>query len=113
MGHAHVFFISDESVVFGGITELRNTKNFIPSSTGKNLEFLKLPDCVHLTEYCRCEIMKVPECIGMKCSACQSAAEKLRSGDIWRRRMNSLSDEQQTKIASVYYSGKKPWKEAK
>jgi hypothetical protein len=85
--------------------------NFIPSSIEKNLKLLRLPECVHLTEYGRCDILRVSECDGAKCTFCESAAYHKQANAKWHRQMNELSEERQNQIAAAYYGGKKPWKE--
>ncbi len=44
------------------------TDRFVPMSTGKNMEPLSLPECVHLTERCRCGVLRVEECQGERCA---------------------------------------------
>lgn len=84
--------------------------NFIPVSTGRGLQALELPDCVHLTERCGCDILKVPRCTGKSCSFCQTRQQRSAGSSRWLARINGLSAAQQDKISAVYYGGCKPWK---
>ena len=40
-------------------------ENFIPASSEENLRPLEMPDCIYLTERCRCGILNVKECLRM------------------------------------------------
>lgn len=89
---------------------MTRSKNFIPNSVMTNMKPLKYPDCVHLTENCRCSILKVSECIGTKCTFCKTSFEHIKSSGQWNQKMNELQEENQKKIALIYYNGKMPWK---
>lgn len=84
--------------------------NFIPQASTKNLEVLDLPDCVHLTDNFKCDVLKVNECIGKKCSFFLSQKEKSQSDDVWKKKMNELSESKQKDIAITYFNGKMPWR---
>ncbi|MBC8542527.1 hypothetical protein [Bianquea renquensis] len=89
---------------------MSRTDNFISTSASQNLKPLRYPDCIYLTEHCRCGILRVSECIGERCSFCQSRLEHRESNARWHQHMNLLSEEKQARIAAVYYGGRMPWK---
>jgi hypothetical protein len=80
-------------------------------STEKSLRILNYPDCVNLTEHCRCSILSVSECPGGSCSFRQGTAERKASVNKWRQRMNGLPPDEQRKLSASYWGGKMPWKE--
>jgi|LFRM01.1.fsa_nt_gb hypothetical protein len=84
--------------------------NFIPQTIAKNLEVLDLPDCVHLTDNFKCEILKVNECMGRECSFMLNQKQKSKSYNLWKKKMNELSESKQKDIAHTYFNGKMPWK---
>ena len=88
---------------------MKRSANFIPVSRGSNLKPLELPDCIYLTEHCRCGILQVNECIGYGCSFCQDSSTESESFSRWLSHMNTMSKEKQAKIAVAYYGGKMPW----
>ena len=87
--------------------------NFIPSSKNKYLEPLKLPDCIHLTENCKCSVLIVDDCIGEGCTFFKGTLEKSISEMNFNQRLNSLDENRQKQIANIYYGGKMPWKKGK
>ena len=90
---------------------MSHSSNFIPLSHSNNYKPLELPDCIHLSEHCRCKILRVGGCIGKDCSFKQSTAEAKESKSVRKHRINSLSLDKQKKIATVYYEGEMPWKD--
>lgn len=70
------------------------------------------PDCVHLTERYKCNLLQVKHCLGHMCTFCQTAYERGKAHKKWLDAMNAMSEENQLRIASVYYSGRMPWKNA-
>ncbi len=46
---------------------MRKMENFIPASSEENLRPLEMPDCIYLTERCRCGILNVKECLRKPC----------------------------------------------
>lgn len=83
---------------------------FIPVAT-KGLAALELPDCIYLSERCRCAILQVPSCRGEKCPFRQNVEEQSRAREQWRKALDALSPDAQGKIAGSYYGGFMPWKE--
>ena len=83
---------------------------FFPASGEERRSPLNFPDCVYLSEHCRCSILCVDGCAGEKCSFRQSGREKKQSRDKWYQELNTLSEEEQRKIARSYYGGRMPWK---
>jgi hypothetical protein len=92
-------------------TRFRRGQNFIPTSCEKNLQPLYYPDCINLTEHCRCSVLCVTKCLGRNCSFRQGITEQRKSVGKWRQRMNELPCDVQEKIAGSYWNGKMPWKE--
>lgn len=90
---------------------LKKNLNYIPISRHKDLLPLKFPECIHLSDNCRCSLLRVKDCLGTDCSFCVTVNEIEQSQEDWHSYMNSLSDEKQKKIAKSYYGGKMPWKE--
>ncbi len=82
----------------------------IPSATDNNMKLLNLPDCIYLTDNCKCRLLKIAECTGEKCSFRQNNEEHINSQHSWFCKMNSLNYEAQYKIAKTYYGGHMPWK---
>lgn len=68
------------------------------------------PDCIYLNENMSCSILRTPRCEGASCAFCRSRSESQFSDEAAVKMLNSLSVEQQRKIASSYYGGKMPWK---
>lgn len=85
--------------------------NFIPSSDSESLKPLYLPDCIYLSQYCRCGILCVTKCMGEQCPFRRIGSEYAKLQEERKRRLNSLSVETQKKIAANYYGGLMPWKE--
>lgn len=90
---------------------MRDFNNFIPTSLKSDLKPLNLPDCIYLTEHCRCRILRVRECMGNACSFCRSQSKAMDSKRKWNKRMNDMDQQQQLHIAATYFGGKMPWKE--
>lgn len=90
--------------------KLGRIKNFIPISRDKYLEPLGFPDCIHLNENCRCNILEVDGCIGESCSFYKSNSEKGLAEINSMKRLSGLDESKQEKIANTYYGGKMPWK---
>ena len=84
--------------------------NFIPTSRNEYLEPLEFPDCIHLTENCKCDVLVVDGCIGESCSFFKSNLEKDLSEINSSKRLSSLEENKQKEIANIYYDGKMPWK---
>lgn len=85
--------------------------NFMPSSAWADLKPLEFPNCVHLTERYKCRILQIDECIGESCSFCQDSSGQKQSDDLWRRKMNTVNEGKQKKIAKTFYGGRMPWKD--
>ncbi|MEI3037019.1 MAG: CarD family transcriptional regulator [Oscillospiraceae bacterium] len=90
---------------------MSKAENFIPFSV-KNPKPLEMPDCIYLTEQCKCGILNVRECLKEFCSFSQNRADREESQIQWRRRLSEMEEGRQAKIAAVYYGGKRPWKES-
>lgn len=69
------------------------------------------PDCVHLTERYKCNLLQVKQCVGTDCKFCQTAYERGKSFKRWQDVMNTMPDNRQEQIASTYYNGHMPWKD--
>ena len=95
------------------VTRMAVSDNFIPSNVSANMTPLDLPDCVHLTEQCRCDILRVKKCVGRKCTFCVSPSDRKNSENRWQSRINKIDEERQKKISAAYYGGKRPWKPGK
>ena len=87
------------------------TGRFIPAVSGRNRKPLELPDCVHLTERCRCGILRVEECQGEHCAFRKTEAAYRESRRKWMRALCAMRAEEQEKTAVKYYNGQMPWKE--
>ena len=74
-----------------------------------NTELLKLPDCGGLLENGSCRWLDVPKCTGGKCSYCQN----LDSSDKALKRLQTLDEATQERIAQKYYGGSRPWVDTK
>lgn len=74
-------------------------------------KMLEYPECVHLTERGRCNLLKTPECAGKKCTLKETKADKHESHNLWRSRMSKLPQERQDYFSKKYYGGHYPWKE--
>lgn len=85
-------------------------KNFIPISGENNLEPLGFPDCIHLSENCKCSLLVVDGCTGEKCSFYKNSFEKGLSEINTMKRLSSLDEDKQKQISNTYYDGKMPWK---
>ncbi|MET0017794.1 hypothetical protein [Oscillibacter sp.] len=73
-----------------------------------NPELLKLPDCGGLLENGKCRWLNVPKCSGTKCSYCQ----RQNSLEKAQKRLRSLDEATQERIAQKYYGGFRPWADA-
>ena len=71
--------------------------------------FLSLPECSLLTEKGGCELMGLKRCTGKECKFAKTIGTQKVSEDLWRKRMLSLSEEEQNKISRKYYGGSRPW----
>lgn len=77
-----------------------------------NEELLRLPDCASLTEKGGCTRLNIPRCMGEGCSFMSiGRADEKTNGDLWRRRLTGLPEEQQIRISKKYYGGAMPWKQ--
>ena len=85
------------------------TDRFVPMSTGKNMEPLSLPECVHLTERCRCGVLRVEECQGERCAFRKTERAYSTAYQKWRDALRAKSAEEQRRTASKYYGGQMPW----
>ena len=85
--------------------------NFIPVLHKEDRKLLGLPDCIHLLEYGRCDILSVSSCRGEKCSFNQSVSSAHSSYENWKQHINSLDMKTQKEIARKYYRGAMPWRE--
>lgn len=94
-----------------GDIKMKMGENFIPVFSESNRKMLDMPDCIYLTERCRCGILNVKECLRDQCTFLQSRRKREESQLQWRSRLNRMGEEQQAKIAAVYYGGKTPWKD--
>lgn len=70
-----------------------------------NTELLKLPDCGGLLENGNCRWLDVPKCTGVKCSY----YHKVTSSEKAQKRLRSLDEVTQERIAQKYYGGSRPW----
>lgn len=68
-------------------------------------------ECIHLTEYFRCDVLNVKECIGGKCSFRQTEDKAKRSSEKWKAMIMTLDEAEQKKIADKYWGGKIPRQE--
>lgn len=93
--------------------KLGRIKNFIPIARNKYLEPLGFPDCIHLNESCKCDVLVVDGCIGESCSFYKSNFEEGLSEINSMTRISSLDESKQKQISNIYYDGKMPWKKSK
>lgn len=70
---------------------------------------LDLPQCIYLSENCKCSILSVRKCRGNECPFRRSELDYKNSQQQWRDHLNAISIEQQNKISREYYGGKKLW----
>lgn len=75
----------------------------------ENISPLNLPQCIYLSEKCKCSILNVKMCRGEKCSFLRSDTDYKNSQKQWKEHLNSISTEKQMKISKDYYGGKKLW----
>ncbi|MBC8559495.1 hypothetical protein [Fumia xinanensis] len=66
------------------------------------------PDCIHLSQRYRCDILRVAQCVGEGCAFRQSETEYRLAYERWQKAISALSCEQRGKIVSKYYGGKMP-----
>ena len=88
------------------------TGRFVPISNGRNMRPLSLPDCVHLTERCKCGILRVDECLGDRCAFRKTEYECSESRQKWLKALRAMGTEEQERTAAKYYNGKMPWNNA-
>lgn len=69
-----------------------------------------LPDCMALTENGGCSLLKNNQCSGAGCCFVHTAEDNISAAAHWKKRLLSLSDEEQTKISKKYYGGLMPWR---
>ncbi len=67
-------------------------------------------ECVYLNSNLTCSILRIQQCQADDCSFRRTRDEFLSSDAAAAALLNSLSEDQQEKIAGAYYSGKRPWK---
>lgn len=72
-------------------------------------ELLDFPLCCGLSETGACNWLSLSRCQGDGCPF-QKSLESRESSKI-KRRLCSLSEERQARIAAKYYAGKRPWQE--
>lgn len=87
-----------------------NRSKYTPDPDMTNYKSLELPECVFLSERCRCAILNVKICMGEKCTFRKTAYDIEKSEKICREHLNTLDMTIQNKIADNYYGGKKPWR---
>ncbi len=68
------------------------------------------PDCIYLNDKISCSILRTQRCEGPSCAFRCTHDQSNISNQIVIRTLNSLSVEQQKKIATSYYGGKMPWR---
>lgn len=68
------------------------------------------PDCIYLNDNLSCSILRTKRCDGYSCSFRRTHEQSDVSNQTVTKMLNSLSVEQQKKIASSYYGGKMPWR---
>lgn len=76
-----------------------------------NLNWLDLPNCIALSENGQCSLLKISLCQGNTCSFKLTQEEKDAAERKVRKRLSSLDEETQEKIACKYYKGRRPWQE--
>lgn len=74
-----------------------------------NLEWVNLPDCNKLTEHGRCSIKGDIPCTGVTCQFKITKEEADASRYRTMRRLSSLGEEEQQRIANKYYGGRRVW----
>jgi len=90
---------------------LHFVNNFIPVLHSEDKRLLSFPDCIHLSEHGRCDILTVSSCRGETCSFLQSPLTAKTCSAQWKQRLQLLDAKKQKKIAHKYYGGAMPWKE--
>lgn len=90
---------------------MRINGNFIPVQTRDNYNLLNYPDCIYLSEQCKCGVLNVERCIGKGCTFCKNSSQNICSKNIWKNHLNTIPQDKQSKIARTYYGGTMPWKE--
>lgn len=68
------------------------------------------PDCIYLNDNQSCSILRTQRCEGNSCAFRRTHEQFSTSNQAVTKMLNSLSTEQQKKIASSYYGGKMPWR---
>lgn len=68
------------------------------------------PGCIYLNDNLSCSILRTKRCEGDSCSFRRTHEQSDVSNKTVTKMLNSLSAEQQKKIAASYYGGKMPWK---
>ncbi len=74
-----------------------------------NLDWIDLPNCVNLTQFGQCSLLIISMCQGNTCPFKLTQEEKDAAEFKVRKRLSSLDEETQVKIAHKYYKGKRPW----
>lgn len=74
-----------------------------------NLDWLDLPNCINLSKYGKCTILNISKCAGEACSFKITQEENEDAKYKVYKRILSLDEEIQEKIARKYYNGKRPW----
>jgi hypothetical protein len=91
---------------------LDNNAKITEAGSGADSIMPEEPDCVHLSEQYRCNLLLVKKCIGAECRFCQSSYERGRSYKKWQDVMNTMPDDKQLAISAAYYNGQMPWKDS-
>ncbi|MEE0913169.1 MAG: hypothetical protein U0L76_01115 [Ruminococcus sp.] len=84
--------------------------NYIPDFKNSDYKTIELPECVFLSERCKCAILSVKECVGEKCTFKKTAVDIEKSDRKVRDYLNALDISKQNKISQEYYGGKMPWR---
>jgi len=76
-----------------------------------NLDLLDLPNCISLSETGQCLLLNISFCQGDTCSFKLTQEEQDAAAFKVKKRLSSLDEKTQKKIARKYYNGRRPWLE--
>ncbi len=99
-----VLFYSCQEVLI--VTNERRASFRLPQDAVSDIP----PDCIYLNDNQSCSILRTQRCDGESCSFRRTHEQSDLSNKAVVKMLNSLSAEQQKKIASSYYGGKMPWR---
>ncbi|MCD7731432.1 MAG: hypothetical protein LUI05_08060 [Oscillospiraceae bacterium] len=68
-------------------------------------------ECNSLNANGGCSLLGLEKCKGTSCRYIYSSEEEKNESVKWRKRLSSLSPDEQRRISKKYYGGSMPWRE--